>query len=44
MLTLKCKKHPRYTGKESPRAGCNQCYWLYIVRVQAEINRVEVKK
>jgi hypothetical protein len=35
MLKLKCAKHPRYAGKESPRAACHPCQVLYDVRIRA---------
>jgi hypothetical protein len=42
MLKLKCRKHPRYTGLQSPRASCPPCYELHVIRNQAFANRLEV--
>ena len=42
MLVLKCPRHPRYTGEQSPRASCLICIGLWKVRLQAEYNHVTV--
>jgi len=44
MLTLKCPRHPRYNGKESPRASCQQCLFIYHARRDAAINRVQTER
>lgn len=44
MLTLRCRKHPRYTGKESPKASCPQCMFLWQVRQDAAINHVQTER
>ena len=36
MLKLKCKKHPRYTAKLSPKCSCLPCQELYELRLRAE--------
>jgi hypothetical protein len=36
MLTLKCKKHPKYLGVQTPRITCSACAYLYHVRKYIE--------
>ncbi len=43
MLTLKCPKHPYYTGQRSPKASCDQCQVIELIRIRAEAAKVEVK-
>lgn len=40
MLKLKCKKHPQYAGKQSPRAACSACIDLWNIRQKVEMWRV----
>lgn len=44
MLTLRCRKHPRYNGKESPRASCLQCLFIYHARRDAQLNHVQTER
>lgn len=44
MLKLKCPKHPRYSGAESPRCSCAPCQIIQRLRLEAETNRLEVVK
>lgn len=39
MLKLKCKKHPKYAGKVSPRCSCAACYDIWVIRRNCEVNR-----
>lgn len=36
MLTIRCKKHPKYTAKRLPKATCFGCSLLYVLRHQHE--------
>ena len=42
MLKLRCKRHPRYSGVQSPRAGCEGCVYLWEVRNKAFERRLEI--
>lgn len=42
MLVLKCPKHPRYTGQQSPRCACYPCQTLHELRLRAALNHVTV--
>lgn len=35
MLRLKCPKHPKYDGLQSPRASCQICISLWNLRFKA---------
>lgn len=41
-LKLKCPRHSRYSGTDSPRASCEACMFIYQTRLKAEMNRVQV--
>jgi len=41
MLSIKCKKHPKYLAVRAPSAKCDACYLLYILRWQHERNADE---
>ena len=42
MVKIRCKKHPRYTATQPPRASCAGCIELYELRWNVEA--VEVVK
>ena len=29
---IRCKEHPKYTGKIRPKLGCNSCILIHILR------------
>ena len=42
MLKIFCPKHPRYTGQISPRANCDFCMEVFIIRGKAEFQRLGI--
>ena len=42
VLKLRCKRHPRYSGVQSPKASCEGCIYLWEVRQKAFERRLEV--
>lgn len=30
---MKCKKHPKYTGKTKPRCKCGDCMWIHLTAI-----------
>lgn len=42
MLHIRCAKHPRYNGRQSPRAGCWTCIALWEIRLKALKGHVEI--
>jgi len=42
MLKIRCKKHPRFSGVQSPKASCEACIYLWEVRNKAFERRLEV--
>jgi hypothetical protein len=41
-VTIRCDKHIRYNGAESPKGGCETCMELYLLRLRAEAARLRV--
>lgn len=49
-IKMKCKNHPKYEGLREPRKtkkypeGCAKCWEIYFKRVQAGLDRMEIKR
>jgi hypothetical protein len=41
-LKIRCPRHPRYSGRRSPRASCQGCIELYNIRLKAQMLRLEI--
>ena len=35
---MKCKKHPKYSGKHKPRTECLACWKIHIANIEKKLN------
>jgi hypothetical protein len=48
MISIRCKKHPKYTGLKIPTVICNACWYVYHVATyithQTQDDRLQVDR